>query len=177
MSTVRNMVAALAGSSTSSPRPAQTNCTLAHGSTISTAPTMRRTTRNTQTSPMVRLQTSVALTSTGLVVTSAVQFSRTSYFSMARMNSIISANKQVRHILAQMPVAPTANSADTLTVNGVGIPAGEANSVAPSFTNQQDYIINGDYNIDSRQTLHARYLKSRTRTPSFGASFPQAQFA
>jgi len=47
----------------------------------------------------------------------------------------------------------------------------------PSFVNQQDYIINGDYSIDSRQTLHARYLKSRTRQPSFGASFPQGQFA
>jgi outer membrane receptor protein involved in Fe transport len=89
----------------------------------------------------------------------------------------LAANQQVLDILAQMPVAPTADPADTLTVNGVAIPAGEANSVAPSFTSQQDYIINGDYNINSRQSLHARYLKSRTRQPSFGASFPQAQFA
>ncbi len=89
----------------------------------------------------------------------------------------LAANQQVRDILAQMPVAPAANPLDTLTVNGVAIPAGEANSVAPSFVNQQDYIINGDYSIDSRQTLHARYLKSRTRQPSFGASFPQGQFA
>lgn len=96
----------------------------------------------------------------------------------------LAADQQVKDLLAQFPVAGT--QSQTIPVTGqysaanpngtvTQIPVGPVQSVAPSFQNQQDYIINGDLNLN-QQSLHARYLKSRTRQPSFGASFPQAQF-
>lgn len=92
---------------------------------------------------------------------------------MATLNTM-AADSQVQGVIAQFPIAPTQTS--TVTVNGTAIPVGSVQAVAPGFTNQQDYIINGDYNR-GKNTLHGRYLKSRTRRPSFGGSFPQAQFA
>jgi hypothetical protein len=93
---------------------------------------------------------------------------------MTALNAM-AVDQQVKTLLAQFPIA-TARTQD-ITVNGTLVPIGTVTSVAPSFTNQQDYIINGDWNVGHRQNLHARYLKSRTRQPSFGSSFPQAQFA
>jgi hypothetical protein len=92
---------------------------------------------------------------------------------LAMLNNL-AADPQVKTILAQFPVASAATT--SISVNGNNIPLGEITTVAPSFTNQQDYIINGDYNF-TEHSLHGRYLKSRTRTPSFGSSFPQEQFA
>jgi hypothetical protein len=100
------------------------------------------------------------------------------------MLQALAVDPQVKAILAQFPVA--SSQTQTLAVtsqfsaanpNGIvsQIPVGAVESVAPNYTNQQDYIINGDLNLD-KQSLHARYLKSRTRQPSFGASFPEAQF-
>ena len=95
-------------------------------------------------------------------------------------------DQQVKDLLAQFPTAPAQTNCGnppapcTVTVNTTGtsvaIPVGTIQAAAPSFVNQQDYIINGDYNV-GQQSLHGRYLKSRTRTPSFGGSFPLAQFA
>ncbi len=102
---------------------------------------------------------------------------------MQMLNSI-AADQQVKDLLAQFPIAGTQTQLIPVTAqysaanpNGVTsqIPVGPVQSVAPNFTNQQDYIINGDLNLN-QQSVHARYLKSRTRQPSFGASFPQAQF-
>jgi hypothetical protein len=93
---------------------------------------------------------------------------------MTLLNTL-AVDSQAKALLAQFPVASAQIS--TVTVSGTAIPVGEVQSVAPSFTNQQDYIVNGDYNVNQKNVLHARYLKSRTRQPSFGASFPQAQFA
>lgn len=90
--------------------------------------------------------------------------------------STLAVDQQVKDILAQFPVAPAANGNRHVTVSGQPIPVGEVQAVAPSYTNQQDYIINGDYNFGN-QSLHGRYLKSRTRAPSFGGSFPEEQFA
>jgi outer membrane receptor protein involved in Fe transport len=104
---------------------------------------------------------------------------------MTQLNSM-AADQQVKDLLAQFPIASAQTNCGnppvpcTVTVSTTGtpvaIPVGTVQAVAPSFTNQQDYIINGDYNF-GRQSLHGRYLKSRTRQPNFGASFPQAQFA
>ena len=104
---------------------------------------------------------------------------------MTQLNSM-AADQQVKDLLAQFPIASAQTNCGnppvpcTVTVNTTGtpvaIPVGTVQAVAPSFTNQQDYIINGDYNF-GRQSLHGRYLKSRTRQPNFGGSFPQAQFA
>ena len=94
----------------------------------------------------------------------------------------LAADSQVKGLLAQFPVAaaqtcvaaPGPNACPV--VQGNSIPVGTVTSVAPAFINQQDYIINGDYNF-GQQSLHGRYLKSRNRQPNFGSSFPQAQFA
>lgn len=104
---------------------------------------------------------------------------------MTTLNGMV-VDSQAKALLAQFPVAPTQTTCGnppvpcTVTVNTTGtpvqVPVGEVQSVAPGFTNQQDYIINGDYN-SGQNSLHGRYLKSRTRQPSFGGSFPQAQFA
>jgi outer membrane receptor protein involved in Fe transport len=100
---------------------------------------------------------------------------------MAQLNSM-AADQQVKDLLAQFPIAPVQTNCSTppapcvAIVNTVRIPVGTVQAVAPSYVNQQDYIINGDYNF-GQQSLHGRYLKSRTRQPSFGASFPLAQFA
>ena len=95
-------------------------------------------------------------------------------------------NQPVKDLLAQFPIATAETCVESTAVpappnacplvNGTPIPVGQVTSVAPAFTNQQDYIINGDYNF-GQQSLHGRYLKSRTRSPNFGASFPQEQFA
>jgi len=104
---------------------------------------------------------------------------------MTQLNSM-AADQQVKDLLAQFPVAAAQTNCGTppvpctVTVKTTGpavaIPVGTVQAVAPSYVNQQDYIINGDYE-SGQQSLHGRYLKSRTRQPSFGASFPQAQFA
>ncbi len=85
----------------------------------------------------------------------------------------LAANSQVRDLIAQFPVAPVQTT--TVTVNGQPIPIGTVNSIAPSFSNEHSYIVNGDWNLQ-QQSLHVRYLKSRIRRPFFG-SFPQEQFA
>jgi outer membrane receptor protein involved in Fe transport len=93
--------------------------------------------------------------------------------AMTTLNSL-AMDSQVQGILAQFPIAPV--QTNIVTVKGMAIPVGTVTSVAPSFTHQMDYIINGDWNL-TRQSLHVRYLKDRQRQPSFGASFPQAQFS
>ncbi len=93
---------------------------------------------------------------------------------MTLLNTL-AVDSQAKALLAQFPVASTQTT--SVTVSGTAIPVGSVQAVAPAFTNQQDYIINGDYNVKPQNVLHARYLKSRTRQPNFGASFPQAQFS
>jgi outer membrane receptor protein involved in Fe transport len=103
---------------------------------------------------------------------------------MTQLNAM-AVDQQVKDLLAQFPIAPAQTTCGTpptppapcvAIVNTVRIPVGTVQASAPSYTNQQDYIINGDYNF-GQQSLHGRYLKSRTRQPSFGASFPLPQFA
>jgi hypothetical protein len=107
------------------------------------------------------------------------------------MLNTLAIDQQVKTLLAQFPVAPAQTMCgnppapcsisvhDPANLGGptTAIPLGSIQSVAPAFTNQQDYIVNGDYNVNQQNVLHARYLKSRTRQPNFGASFPQSQFA
>jgi outer membrane receptor protein involved in Fe transport len=92
---------------------------------------------------------------------------------MATLNTLAS-DTAVKGLLAQFPVASAQTG--TVTVNGNAIPIGPVTSVAPSYTRDQDYIINGDLSINPHQDLHVRYLKNRSRQPDFGI-FPQAQFA
>src|SRR5712692_384349 len=100
---------------------------------------------------------------------------------MATLNTF-AVDSQAKALIAQFPVAPTQTLCGNpptpckVTVNNTDIPVGTVTTVAPSYDNKQDYIVNGDFNLQ-QQSLHVRYLKSRERQPSFGSSFPQAQFA
>src|SRR5712692_10630182 len=84
------------------------------------------------------------------------------------------ANHQaVKDILAQFPTAP-AKTATTM-VNGTAIDVGTFQSVAPSFTNQHDFIVNGDANF-GKHRVHMGFLYDRFRAPDFNAVLPQTQF-
>jgi hypothetical protein len=84
----------------------------------------------------------------------------------------------VRAILKEFPVAP-ANNAGTVNVvvNTVptAIPVGTFTSVAPSYTNQHDFIVNSDLTLGKHQ-ISTRFLYDRFRAPDFNASLPAAQF-
>ena len=103
---------------------------------------------------------------------------------MAMISPLI-VDAQAKALVAQFPVAPVQTTCGNppgpcfISVTGVaapGVPVGSITTVAPTFETKHDYIINGDWNLN-KQSLHVRYLKDRDRTPSFGSSFPQAQFA
>jgi hypothetical protein len=84
----------------------------------------------------------------------------------------------VRAILKQIPVA-AANNAGTVNVvvNGTTtpIPVGTFTSVAPSFANQHDFIVNSDLTV-GRHQFSTRFLYDRLRAPDFNASLPAPQF-
>ena len=93
----------------------------------------------------------------------------------------LAVDSQVKSLLAQFPIAPVQTSTILIKTPaapaGVNVPVGTVIAVAPNYTNQMDYDISGDWKISSPQYLHVRYLAERIRQPSFGGSFPQAQFA
>ena len=60
-------------------------------------------------------------------------------------------------------------------VSGQQIPVGNVNSTAPSFVNDQQYLLNFDWHF-GRHNLQLRSVNDRNRQPFYG-SFPQAQFA
>ena len=80
----------------------------------------------------------------------------------------------VRNILKQFPVAPQ-NDAGTVNVNGNLIPVGFLTTVAPSFVNEHDFIVNSDVTLGKHQ-LSTRFLYERIRQPDFNASLPAPQF-
>ena len=80
----------------------------------------------------------------------------------------------VRAILAQFPAAPS-NNAGTLNVNGTAIPVGTLTTVAPAFSNEDDFIVNSDINL-GKHVLSTRYLYDRFRAPDFNANLPEPQF-
>src|ERR1700682_2502005 len=80
----------------------------------------------------------------------------------------------VRTILKQIPVAPR-NDAGFVHVNGTQIPVGNLTTVAPSYSNQHDYIINSDVNL-GKHVLSTRFLYDRLRAPDFNPNLPASQF-
>jgi len=80
----------------------------------------------------------------------------------------------VQDILKQFPVAPQ-NNAGTVTVNGTAIPVGFLTTVAPSYVNEHDFIVNSDLTLGKHQ-LSTRYLYERIRQPDFNPSLPAPQF-
>jgi hypothetical protein len=86
----------------------------------------------------------------------------------------LAADDAARAILKQFPVAPQ-NDAGTVNVNGTAIPVGNLTTVAPSFVNQHDFIINSDLTLGKHQ-VSTRFLYYRLREPDFNASLPAPQF-
>ena len=93
----------------------------------------------------------------------------------------LAVDSQVKDLLAQFPIAPVQTSSILIKTPavpaGVVVPVGTVIALAPSYSNQMDYDISGDWKISNPQDLHLRYLAERIRQPNFGGSFPQAQFA
>ncbi|HVO56908.1 MAG TPA: TonB-dependent receptor [Dongiaceae bacterium] len=96
-------------------------------------------------------------------------------------------NSAVMDILSQFPVAPTSNglahcstgSSDPVQplacVNGQAIDVGTFQSVAPSYSNQHDFTVNGDATLGAH-ALRARVLYDRLRLPQVNPVQPQPQF-
>ncbi len=91
----------------------------------------------------------------------------------------------VAGFLKTFPVAPTANEQANCNaatgrilacVNGTPIEVGDFQSLAPAFSNQHDFTVNGDANLGKHQ-LRVRFLYDRLRIPDFNQTQPQTQFA
>jgi hypothetical protein len=99
----------------------------------------------------------------------------------------MSPNSAVSEVLSQFPLAPQSNglahcssgTSDPLQplacVNGQAIDVGTFQSVAPSYSNQHDFTINGDANLGKHQ-LRGRVLYDRLRLPQVNPVQPQPQF-
>lgn len=81
-------------------------------------------------------------------------------------------------ILKQFPIAPV-NDKGTVPVslngNAQNIPVGSFAGVAPSYTREHDFTINGDLNL-GRHQLRTRVLYDRLRFPQVNPIQPQSQF-
>jgi Carboxypeptidase regulatory-like domain/TonB dependent receptor-like, beta-barrel len=81
-------------------------------------------------------------------------------------------------ILKQFPIAPV-NDKGTIPVslngNAQNIPVGSFAGVAPSYTREHDFTINGDLNL-GRHQLRTRVLYDRLRFPQVNPIQPQSQF-
>jgi hypothetical protein len=86
----------------------------------------------------------------------------------------MAANSAVKTVLAQFAVAPAVNGPPEI-VNGVAIPVGTFQGVAPNFTHQHDFIISLDGNL-GKHSLRGRYIFDRLRQPEVNAVEPQPQF-
>jgi hypothetical protein len=99
----------------------------------------------------------------------------------------MSPNAAVTDVLSQFPLAPASNglahcstgTSDPVQplacVNGQAIDVGNFQSVAPSYSNQHDFTVNGDANLGKHQ-LRARVLYDRLRLPQVNPVQPQSQF-
>lgn len=92
---------------------------------------------------------------------------------LATLKAMPGVDPAVQTVLAQFAVAPSASS--TELVNGVAIPVGTFQGVAPNFTHQHDFIISLDGNI-GKHSLRGRYIFDRQRQPEVNAVEPQPQF-
>ncbi len=84
------------------------------------------------------------------------------------------ADPAIQTVLAQFAVASAASGPPEI-VNGVPIPVGVFQGVAPNFTHQHDFIISLDGNI-GRHSIRGRYIYDRQRSPEVNAVEPQPQF-
>jgi carboxypeptidase family protein/TonB-dependent receptor-like protein len=110
---------------------------------------------------------------------------------LAQISSEVHPDAAIQAILAQTPVAATSNGlahcnsgasdptpdfACVTTASGrIPIDVGSLQAIAPSFSNQDDFITNADLTLGAHQ-IRARFLYNRFRSPSLNPSQPQAQF-
>jgi hypothetical protein len=80
------------------------------------------------------------------------------YATLATIPGISSTNLGV--LTKYLPAAPTSNQ--TTVVNGVSIPIGILPIVAPSYTNQANWLVSIDYNISARDQLRGRDMNEST---------------
>ena len=92
---------------------------------------------------------------------------------LAMLKALPGVDPAIQTVLAQFAVAPSPSS--TETVNGVAIPVGTFQGVAPNYTHQHDFIISLDGNI-GKHSLRGRYIFDRLRQPEVNAVEPQPQF-
>jgi hypothetical protein len=80
-------------------------------------------------------------------------------------------------ILKEFPVAAAKTGTANVTLNGntQAIDIGQFNGVAPSYSRQHDFIVNGDLNLGKHQ-LRTRVLYNRLRLPQVNPVEPQSQF-
>ena len=93
----------------------------------------------------------------------------------------------VQALLSQFPLAPQSNGLahcstgptdkvqQLACVNGQAIDVGTFQSLAPDFSNQHDFTINGDASLGKHQ-LRTRFLYDRLRLPQVNPVQPQTQF-
>jgi len=83
----------------------------------------------------------------------------------------------VTTILKEFPVAATKTGTTNVTFNGstTAIDIGQFAGVAPSYSRQHDFIVNGDLNLGTHQ-LRGRVLYDRFRAPQVNPIQPQSQF-
>jgi hypothetical protein len=71
-----------------------------------------------------------------------------------------------------VPVAPTADPTNPITVNGVNIPDGPLSFASPNFNNNYNIVGAIDWNISAKDQVRGRYLYNRTRGLDFNAALP-----
>ncbi len=71
-----------------------------------------------------------------------------------------------------VPVAPTADPANPIKVNGVNIPDGPLSFASPNYNNNYNVVGSIDWNISGKDQIRGRYLHNRTRGLDFFAALP-----
>jgi hypothetical protein len=71
-----------------------------------------------------------------------------------------------------VPVAPTADPTNPITVNGVNIPNGPLTFASPNFNNSYHAIVSTDWTISSKDQLRARYIYDKNSEIDNNASLP-----
>ncbi|MBZ5724764.1 MAG: carboxypeptidase regulatory-like domain-containing protein [Acidobacteriia bacterium] len=71
-----------------------------------------------------------------------------------------------------VPVAPTADPTNPITVNGVNIPDGPLSFASPNFNNNTNVVGAVDWNVSSSDQVRGRYFYNRTRGLDFLAALP-----
>jgi hypothetical protein len=104
-------------------------------------------------------------------VPSAPVFSPTAagYDTLSRMVGISKSNLDMLRLYAP----PASNIVRSIPVNGVQIPIGVNQIVAPSYSNTYNWLASTDYTISSRDQLRVRYLSNENHGLDTGASLPQ----